>query len=278
MPIKSRHRTREGTLAMPTDYDSREHWSSVGRQIRERRDGNRLAGDDDPYYHYKGNLVRQKFTPNLPVEGHSVLDVGCGAGGSLGGLRDRNPTRLAGCDQSPEMVKLASEYVPEAEIKLMDGTTLPYEDGEFDVVKTMTVLQHNPDDVLKKLVAEICRVASEYVVLCEDTESKWASRQEGTGVYKNCFGRPVEFYSALCAEHGWTLARSESLATRVSLRVSNLLRSRLSRGHVEGTPFSKVHLATERLTLHVTRQLDKVVPSRDWELTMMVFRPTASKP
>lgn len=139
----------------------------------------------------------------------------------------------------------------------------------------MTVLQHNPDDVVKKLVGEICRVACEYVVLCEDTESKWTNRQEGTGSYRNYFGRPVEFYSVLCADHGWTLKESESLATRVSLRIHNLLHSRLSRGHVEGTPFSKAHMATERLTLPVTRQLDKVVPSHNWELSMMVFRPAS---
>jgi SAM-dependent methyltransferase len=260
---------------MPTAYNSREHWSSVGRQIAERRDGNRLAGDDAPYYHYKGELFNKKLMPKLPVRGHSVLDVGCGAGGSLAGLRGMNASRLAGCDQSPEMVKLASEYVPEAEIKLMDGETLPYGDGEFDVVKTVTVLQHNPDDLLKKLVPEICRVASEYVVLFEDTESRWASREEGTGVYRNYFGRPVEWYSSLFAEHGWKLTESESLSTYVSLRVFNLLRGRLSRGHVEGTPFSKSHLTVERLTLPVTRQLDKLVPSREWELTMMMFRRAA---
>jgi SAM-dependent methyltransferase len=259
---------------MPTDYDSREHWSSVGRQIRERRDGNRLAGDDAPYYHYKGAQFNQKLMPKLPVSGRSVLDVGCGAGGSLAGLRGLNPKQLAGCDQSPEMVKLASEYVPEAEIKLMDGETLPYHDGEFDVVKTVTVLQHNPDDRLKKLLAEICRVAREYVVLFEDTESRWLDRNEGTGVYRNFFGRPVGWYSALCEEYGWTLTESESLATCVSLRVHNFLSARLSRGRVEGTPFSKSQLTMERLTIPVTRQLDKLVASRDWELTMMMFQPT----
>lgn len=253
--------------------DSQDYWSTVGQRLRTRKDGNRLAGDDAPYYHYKASLMQKRFLPRLPVSGLSILDVGCGAGGSLGNLRGRNPVRLAGCDQSPEMVKLASEYVPEAEIKLMDGVNLPYADREFDVVKTVTVLQHNPDDRLKMLIAEICRVAKEYVIFFEDTESKWVPRQHGTGLYQNYFGRPVEAYSAECEGHGWSLAESESLRTYVSLRTFNLLRRTLSRGHVEGTPFSKAQVAVEKSTLAVTRQLDKVVPPRQWELTMMVFRP-----
>jgi hypothetical protein len=44
---------------------------------------------------------------------------------------------------------------------------------------------------------------------------------------------------------------------------------------VEPDQFQRTHLTIERLTLHVTRQLDKVVPSHNWELTMMMFRPSA---
>lgn len=255
-------------------YDPQGHWSSVGKQIRSRRDGNRLAGDDAPYYRYKGDLVRTQLLPRMPVEGLSVLDVGCGAGGSLDPLAERNPKRLAGCDQSVEMVKLAAENVPQAEIRLMDGQHLPYEDREFDLVKTVTVLQHNPDDRRSALIAEICRVARDYVVLFEDTATPRVSGNEGSGVYANYFGRPLDWYVDECKKHGWLLITSKSLATYVSHRTFNLLRGTLSRGRKEGQPLSPMHVAIERRTLPITRRLDRVVPSRQWELTMMMFRGT----
>ncbi len=253
-------------------HDPKEHWSGVGQQIRSRGDGNRLAGDDAPYYRYKGELVRTQFLPKLPVEGLSILDVGCGAGKSLEDLRERHPKRLAGCDQSPEMVKLAQENVPEAEIALIDGQSLPYEDREFDLVKTVTVLQHNADDRRAALVGEICRVASQYVVFFEDTATPRTPGNLGSGVYANYFGRPVEWYAHECRRHRWLLTSSESLATYVSMRTLNLLRKTLSSGRTEGSPFSPLQTTIEKTTLPITRRLDPLFPSRQWELTMMTFR------
>jgi ubiquinone/menaquinone biosynthesis C-methylase UbiE len=256
--------------------DSASYWSDVGVEIRGRRDGNRLAGIDAPYFLYKSQLMREKFLASLPVEGKSVLDVGCGAGGSLAGLLDRHPSRLAGCDQSTEMVKLSKEYVPDAEISVMDGEQLPYDDNEFDLVTTVTVLQHNPDDRRARLIAEISRVAKEYVFFIEDTANPRVSDNEGSdGHY---FGRYIEWYSKECAKHGWSLVHSEALATEMSFRTFKLLRKALSRGRIEGQPLSRAHLAIERLTIPLTRRLDRVVPSRQWELTMMSFRPSAWSP
>jgi len=250
-----------------------DHWSTVAEQIRNRQDGNVLAGDDAPYYHYKGRLVGSRFLPRIPTKGKTILDVGCGAGGSLGNLRNRGASKLAGCDRSPGMAKLAQENVPEAEISLIDGEHLPYPDSAFDVVKTMTVLQHNPDSVATSLIGEICRVASEYVILFEDTERTWKPREEGTGAYQNFFGRGVDWYKAECDKHGWRLEFSDSLRTYVSLRTYNLLCRAFDRRRKEGQPFSRAHHTIGRLAMPVTSQLDKLIPPKDWELTMMQFRP-----
>ena len=45
-----------------------------------RSDGNLLAGDDLPYYHYKVAQFARHFLPRMRPQGRSVLEVGCGRG------------------------------------------------------------------------------------------------------------------------------------------------------------------------------------------------------
>jgi glycosyltransferase involved in cell wall biosynthesis/SAM-dependent methyltransferase len=47
-----------------------------------------------------------------------------------------------------------------------DGTGLPFEDGSFDVVAALDVLEHVPEDARPKFLAEMARVARESVFLC----------------------------------------------------------------------------------------------------------------
>lgn len=256
---------------MTTHYDPKSHWSEVAQRIRERQDGNRLAGDDAPYYRYKGTLVAKRLTPKIPVKGLSILDVGCGAGNSLTPLLGKGATRLAGADQSPEMAKLASENVPEADITLIEAGKLPYKDGEFDVVKTCTVLQHDPDELAEAMIAEICRVAEKFVILFEDTEDKATPNAAGTGRYKNYYGRSTRWYAETFKKYGWKLKEEERLKTYASMRMFNLFNRTVSRRRGEGEPYGKGRLLLERTTLLFTRELDKYMPSRNWELTSMIF-------
>jgi ubiquinone/menaquinone biosynthesis C-methylase UbiE len=129
-----------------TDYDMERHWSEVASRATNRPAGHNLyAGDDAPYLLYKGDLLNERFLPKVHAEGRSVLDVGCGLGGTLRWMAGQYPRRLVGCDQSSEMVRQSKRTVPEAEVVQTDGDHLPFADGEFDVVYTVTVLQHNPD-------------------------------------------------------------------------------------------------------------------------------------
>lgn len=73
--------------------------------------------------------------------------------------QQHHPKRLVGCDQAPSMVEMAKRNVPSAEIVLSDGDSLPFGDQEFDVVTTVTVLHHNPDERRARLLGEICRVS-----------------------------------------------------------------------------------------------------------------------
>jgi SAM-dependent methyltransferase len=251
------------------------HWSTVGERIREREDGNLLAGDDSPYYHYKAAQFSSRFLPVIPVEGLSVLDVGCGPGGTLRWMSKQHPKRLVGCDQAPAMVESAKLNVPSAEVVQTDGDSLPFGDEEFDVVTTVTVLQHNPDDRRARLLGEICRVCRNQILLFEDTTLEMPPRASAQGQYLNFYGRPAAWYAGVCSSHGFDLVETNYLRTRASLRTFLFLWSHLNgrrRGKSsEGAAFSPLHLAIERRTLPITKRIDPLIKNHKGENTMMRF-------
>jgi ubiquinone/menaquinone biosynthesis C-methylase UbiE len=264
---------------MTTGYDMERHWSGVAKRVRERSSGNNLlAGDDAPYNQYKAALFQERFHPKIPIEGLSVLDVGCGPGGKLRWMTEQQPGRVVGCDQSTAMVDLAKRNAPEAEIILIDGETLPFEDEEFDVVTTTTVLQHNPDARRAKLLGEICRVSAKDVLLFEDTPVDMPPPTTTAGHYQNFFGRPVGWYAGVCSSHGFELIEVERLETFVSKTVFMRLWGHLNRiPRNEGEEFSKLHLAIERRTLPITKRLDRLIKRPGGENTMMHFRRSTAR-
>lgn len=266
---------------MPSSYEPSSHWTEVGREIRDRDVDADLAGDVAPYYRYKRQLFLNKLLPQVPVEDRTLLEVGCGPGGNLSQLHKRHPKQLAGCDISSEMVQIATENNPGIDIKHSDGRALPYEDDEFDLVMTVTVLQHNPDEAAVEMMEQICRVARSEIFLFEDTCPP--NPQTSAGAYGNFFGRLTPWYGEQMNKFGYELVRSEGLETYFSARATISLR-RLDRGQAgEGGKISRSHVAVERTTLLFTRVLDKLAPrlrkrlSAGFvppELTMMTFRPT----
>ena len=147
-----------------SQYHPEPYWSDVAKRIKSRKGKNVIAGDDEPYYRYK----RARFLSllnEIDFTGKTVLEIGNGPGGNLKALLSKKPKSLTGVDISPEMVELAkSNLPPEVNIIKIDGTTLPFEDQSFDYVFTATVLQHNTnEEMLLKLMTELCRVAKEKV-------------------------------------------------------------------------------------------------------------------
>jgi ubiquinone/menaquinone biosynthesis C-methylase UbiE len=263
-----------------SDYEMQSHWSAVGERVGERQDANMLDGDDSPYYRYKAEQFSSRFLPRIPVDGLSMLDVGCGAGGTLRWMADHHhPKRLVGCDQAPSMVEMAKRNVPSAEVVLSDGDTIPFADQEFDVVTTVTVLHHNPDERRSRLLGEICRVSGGEVLLFEDTSLAMPVPARAQGPYQNFYGRPVGWYAGVCRTHGFDLVETQYLQTKASLRTFLLLWSYLNRDRKgsteEGSPFSPLHLAIERRTLPITKRLDPYIKSPKGENTMMRFKRAA---
>ena len=76
----------------------------------------------------------------------SLLDIGCGTGFILEGIRARHPgMALAGCDVSRDALMLTRERMPDAFVFQALAARLPFE-REFDVVTALDVLEHIDDD------------------------------------------------------------------------------------------------------------------------------------
>jgi SAM-dependent methyltransferase len=238
-------------------YEPRSYWNRVATELDER--GGVVAGDDTPYYRYKRAKFLGRFLASMPVEGKAVLEVGCGPGGNLAELMNRQPRRLVGCDLSPAMANLARRTG--CEVVELDGTGLPFGDQEFDLVFTVTVLQHVPE--VGDLISEICRVSRTMVQFVED-----AGPAQGGGSY---FRRPVAEYSNACRASGFTLVQADVLGTRVSLLAHTALgRVFDRRERHEGEPVPPTLHTLERLLLPITRRMDDRV-AKESDLTRMIF-------
>jgi SAM-dependent methyltransferase len=77
---------------------------------------------------YEAALDRVGIEP-----GQKVLDIGCGAGAFLRLAVDRGAVAF-GLDASEALIDLARERVPEADLRVGEMQTLPFEDDTFDLV------------------------------------------------------------------------------------------------------------------------------------------------
>lgn len=90
-----------------------------------------------------------------PLTGLQLLDAGCGAGLALQKAADRDAI-VTGLDATAELLDIARERVPAANVRTGDIDDLPYPDESFDVVTAFNSIQYAPDPAVA--VAELARV------------------------------------------------------------------------------------------------------------------------
>jgi SAM-dependent methyltransferase len=110
-------------------------------------------------------IVRERDSVVVELLGSSdppvraLLDLGCGDGAVLGMLADAlHLDRAVGVDLLPERVERARAARPHLDIRVADGTALPFPDGSFDAVLAMTVFSSVPASMREALAREIARV------------------------------------------------------------------------------------------------------------------------
>jgi pseudaminic acid biosynthesis-associated methylase len=98
----------------------------------------------------------------------SALEVGCNVGGNLMPLAQVLGTdRVSGIDLNEKALALLRERVPGIDVRLAPAAELPFPDRSFDLVLTMGVLIHQPDDSLHQVMREVMRCSSRLVFCCE---------------------------------------------------------------------------------------------------------------
>jgi ubiquinone/menaquinone biosynthesis C-methylase UbiE len=115
---------------------------------------NRAAGTKQ----FTHPLDHERLTRALPRDA-VILDYGCGQGRLSRELVDRGFVNVLGIDSSPEMIRIASERVPEAGFHATQGDRLPCGDASIDAVLLFAVLTCiASDDAQRKLLLEFRRV------------------------------------------------------------------------------------------------------------------------
>jgi SAM-dependent methyltransferase len=119
-----------------------------------------------------------------PDRGATVLDVGCGTGGTVGALAPHY--RCYGVDGSPEAIALAIERYPEGTFLVGQAPDdLPEVTGSADAVLLMDVLEHVEDDerLLRELVGGM-RPGAVLLVTVPADPSLWSSHDVSHGHYR----------------------------------------------------------------------------------------------
>ena len=107
-------------------------------------------------------LVRE----HLPCE--AFLDAGCGDGRYLAALAAELPARRAGLDISERILETARRRV-DADLRRGNLETIPFADGEFDLVLCSQVIEHVLD--ADAAVAELARVLRPNGILIISTDN-----------------------------------------------------------------------------------------------------------
>jgi SAM-dependent methyltransferase len=115
----------------------------------ERETFSRLAAAEGSCFWFQGRneliaWALGRYSPGA----RSFLEVGCGTGFVLAGLRDAFPElRCVGGEYYPEGLVFARRRLPGVELVQLDARELPYEQ-EFEAVGSFDVIEHIPEDEL----------------------------------------------------------------------------------------------------------------------------------
>lgn len=136
--------------------------------------------------------------------GQKYLDLGCGNGAAPIYLARKYDLAVTGVDVDPDQIRLAQESsqdLPQARFLTVDGTRLPFEANEFDIVATNKVMHHIPNWLAA--LAEMIRVLRPggFFIYSDLIYPGWAATF-GQIIAKNGAGFPTrERLEALLKQH-----------------------------------------------------------------------------
>jgi SAM-dependent methyltransferase len=130
------------------------------------------------WFRARNRLIVSMVRHHAP-QATSLLEVGCGTGFVLSGLREAFPrVRLVGVERLAEGLEVAQRRLTDVDLRLLDATELPYED-EFDVVGAFDVLEHIEDDsAALRSMARATRQGGIVILLVPQHPHLWSRTDE----------------------------------------------------------------------------------------------------
>jgi len=130
------------------------------------------------WFRARSDMVTWAMRRHFPSP-EAVLEIGCGAGGTLARIRDAFPdAALAASDIYPEALPYAAERVPGAMIVQTDATAIPFEE-RFDVVVACDVIEHiERDDLALSQMYRAVRPGGGIVLTVPQDPRLWSAWDE----------------------------------------------------------------------------------------------------
>lgn len=125
-----------------------------------------------------------------PLNPETVLDAGCGEGETIERLDGQLSGSITGVDLNQESVEFAAGRIPAGSFQVADLTALPFEDGSFDLVLCLEVLEHIPEPSLA--LAELARVCRGDIVVSVPSEPWFRLGSLARGKYLKDWGNHPE--------------------------------------------------------------------------------------
>ena len=162
---------------------------------------------DDRHWWYRGRrrIIRAELD-RLPVRPAArVLDAGCGSGRTLEELRRYG--EVFGIELDPGAAQKAQERGC-GEVRIGRLEELPWEDGTFDLITCLDVIEHTPDD--RVTLSELRRVSKPggfLLVTVPAYQALWSMHDVANHHYRR-YSRPL--LRAAAGEAGWRVRRMTS--------------------------------------------------------------------
>jgi len=141
------------------------------------------------------------------VSPQSVLEVGCNVGGNLRFIAPELPAgSVYGVDVNLKALTYLRASFPQVNGFLGSAKALPFRDDYFDLVFSMGVLIHQPEESVRDVISEMIRVSGDWILtgeyFAEESEEVPYRGYEGA-LFRRDYGR-------LFLEQGPTLSLVES--------------------------------------------------------------------
>lgn len=164
-------------------YTQQDYERQVFQQI-QKQDGmdlliTKYGRDENNHFQFFDNLHpnwKELYHLADVLNVNSIYEVGCGSGQHLINLRVLNPNvKLAGCDYAQSQIDLGfsrlnlHNYDFAKDLRVVDMTE-PLNDGveQYELVYTQAVVMHLAYDRAKKMLANMCRLSSKYILMIEN--------------------------------------------------------------------------------------------------------------